>query len=81
MKKTFILITALTAISVAETHASSWSRTITFAGRSWEVKSGTGGPGPNNWSDSASSVWVDIDIADKCESYLTCAVASRDRWQ
>jgi hypothetical protein len=36
-----------------------WARTITFAGLDWEVRSETGGPGPNNWSDSADSVWVD----------------------
>jgi len=35
-------------------------RTITFAGRQWVVKSGCGlGPGPNCWSDSEQSVWVD----------------------
>ena len=32
---------------------------IEFAGRKWNVKSGCGlGPGPNCWSDSAESVWV-----------------------
>ncbi len=35
--------------------------TISFAGINWYVRSGTGGPGPNNWSDSPSSVWVDGD--------------------
>ena len=35
------------------------SRTISFAGRKWTVKTGTGAPGPNYWSDSSSSVWVD----------------------
>lgn len=34
-------------------------RTLTFAGREWSVRSGEGGPGPNNWSDSPESVWVD----------------------
>ena len=35
-------------------------RTLTFAGRQWAVKSGCGlGPGPNCWSDSEQSVWVD----------------------
>lgn len=34
-------------------------RTIQFAGVRWIVKSGFGGPGPNNWSDSPQSVWVD----------------------
>jgi hypothetical protein len=40
--------------------ARSSARTIEFAGRQWAVKSGCGlGPGPNCWSDSEQSVWVD----------------------
>lgn len=35
------------------------ARTLTFAGQDWTVRSGTGGPGPNCWSDSPESVWVD----------------------
>jgi len=35
-------------------------RILEFAGRKWVVKSGCGiGPGPNCWSDSEQSVWVD----------------------
>jgi len=35
-------------------------RTLDFAGRSWRVKGpGFYGPGPNNFSDSIQSVWVD----------------------
>jgi hypothetical protein len=34
-------------------------RTVDFAGKTWWVKSGHGGPGPNDWSDSEESVWVD----------------------
>lgn len=37
------------------------ARTIVFAGREWVVKTGEGGPGPNRWSDSEESVWVDED--------------------
>ncbi|NOU18421.1 MAG: choice-of-anchor D domain-containing protein [Bacteroidales bacterium] len=33
--------------------------TIQFAGFNWTVRNGSGGPGPNNWSNSPSSVWVD----------------------
>ncbi len=33
--------------------------TIQFAGQTWNVRSGTGNPGNNNWSDSSQSVWVD----------------------
>lgn len=36
-------------------------RIISFAGRDWYVKSGAWGPGPNHWSDSTSSVWVDAN--------------------
>jgi hypothetical protein len=40
--------------------AESSERIIEFAGRQWVVKSGCGlGPGPNCWSDSEQSVWVD----------------------
>jgi hypothetical protein len=40
--------------------AVSSERIIEFAGRQWGVKSGCGlGPGPNCWSDSEESVWVD----------------------
>ena len=33
--------------------------TINFAGRTWIVKSGYDGPGPNDWDDSPQSVFVD----------------------
>ncbi|MFA6401895.1 MAG: T9SS type A sorting domain-containing protein [Salinivirgaceae bacterium] len=33
--------------------------TIEFSGISWNVRSGVGGPGPNNWSDNPKNVWVD----------------------
>lgn len=35
------------------------ARILTFAGRTWHVKTGAGGPGPNIWSDATNSVWVD----------------------
>lgn len=34
-------------------------RSITFSGYEWWVKNGSGGPGPNLWSDNDSSVWID----------------------
>ncbi|MBI5667762.1 MAG: glycoside hydrolase family 16 protein [Chloroflexi bacterium] len=34
-------------------------RFITFAGQRWMVKDGWYDPGPNRWSDSPQSVWVD----------------------
>ena len=39
-------------------------RTIQFAGLTWNVKTGgPSGPGPNMWSDSTQSVWVDTNGA------------------
>ncbi|MHA1279233.1 MAG: T9SS type A sorting domain-containing protein [Candidatus Helarchaeota archaeon] len=37
------------------------ARTINFAGTTWYVKSGYGGPGPNYWSDSEQNVWLDAN--------------------
>jgi len=37
--------------------------TVTFSGQTWNVRSGTGGPGPNQWSDAPDAVWVDDDGA------------------
>jgi len=37
----------------------SQAKFINFAGQSWRVKRGTDGPGPNQWSDSVNSVFVD----------------------
>ena len=36
-------------------------KTINFSGYSWYVKSGHSGPGPNYWSNSSDSVWIDGD--------------------
>jgi len=33
--------------------------TIQFAGITWIVRNGSGGPGPNNWLHSPDNVWVD----------------------
>ncbi len=35
--------------------------TIQFAGIAWNVRNGSGGPGPNNWSNSTDNVWVDSE--------------------
>jgi hypothetical protein len=53
----------LSAISLSIADA---TRTIEFGGIIWDVKSGIGGPNPNeimqnSWSDSTKSVWVDND--------------------
>ena len=51
------------------------ARTIQWAGRNWNVKSGYGGPGYNYWSDSTDNVWVDGD------GYLHLKVTkSNDTW-
>src|SRR5437868_5795598 len=34
-------------------------KTIQFANYTWQVRSGSGGPGPNHWADT--NVWVDSD--------------------
>jgi hypothetical protein len=34
-------------------------QTINFAGYTWNVRSGSGGPGPNYWSNSTENVWLD----------------------
>ncbi len=38
------------------------AKTVRFADRTWNVRvNGRGGPGPNNWSDSDSNVFVDAN--------------------
>ena len=56
-------ILGIVAISVAVLICApaTQARTIEFAGREWNVRTGEGGPGPNAWSDSPESVWVDRD--------------------
>lgn len=39
--------------------SASAARTISFAGLTWNVRSGTGAPGNGCWSDDSASVWVD----------------------
>jgi hypothetical protein len=55
-----LLAAALIALG-APADARAATRLISFSGRTWWVKSGTSpmGPGPNYFSDSTSSVWVD----------------------
>ncbi len=50
------ILSAMTFAVVAE------ARTVDFSGYTWAVKNvSLGGPGPNRWSDSTDSVWVDVD--------------------
>jgi hypothetical protein len=53
-RRPFILAAALTASSAM---ISSHAGTLAFAGYTWEVRSGTGGPGPNTWNPNYA--WVD----------------------
>jgi hypothetical protein len=44
---------------VIATGARADTRTVEFAGLTWQVHRGFGGPGPNRFSDGSDSVWVD----------------------
>ena len=62
--KIFILIFIIIPNSRAQSqslknHSSTTNRIIDFAGCKWVVKSGYWGPGPNYFSDSEESVWLD----------------------
>jgi len=50
--------------------------TVEFADRTWNVRGGTGGPGPNHWSDAADAVWVDADGA----LHLTIRATADGTW-
>lgn len=53
------LIVALLLSLMVNSKMANSQTTIQFSGLTWLVKSGNGGPGPNYWSDSEESVWVD----------------------
>lgn len=61
------------------------NRTIEFAGLTWGVRYGWGSPGPNEFSDSASSVWVDaqgrlhLKIRKEAGTWLAAEVFSTSR--
>lgn len=55
MAATSIILAATTIVAPAQ------AKTVTFAGYTWEVRSGAGGPGPNHWS--ANNVAVDANGA------------------
>lgn len=56
MKKISIFILTYLAFNMLQAQT-----TIQFSGITWNVRNGSGGPGPNIWSDSADNVWVDSD--------------------
>ncbi|MBK7174347.1 MAG: T9SS type A sorting domain-containing protein [Bacteroidales bacterium] len=55
MKRLFLLFASIFFIMLA----ARGQTTINFSGISWNVRNGTGGPGPNLWSDDPANVWVD----------------------
>ena len=65
-------------VAVVPAHA----RTVAFSGYTWDVRSGTGGPGPNQWN--ASNAWVDAAGAlhlkvGKRSGVWTCAEVTLDQ--
>jgi hypothetical protein len=57
MKMSFLLLVGALTTALC---ASSFAKTVTFAGYTWTVKSGSHvGPGPNSWDEN--NVWVDQD--------------------
>ena len=78
----FLFSAVLAAASFAAVHfaEAAYPRTIQFSGYTWQVKRSTGkvGPGPNQFSDAANSVWVDAQgrlhlKIQKAKGKWTCA--------
>lgn len=58
----WLLIVSCCLLTVTGIVSADGPRSINFVGLDWVVKSGCGlGPGPNCWSDSEQSVWLDSD--------------------
>lgn len=66
MKKLLFLATFI-AFAIQATSAAA---SLLFSGYTWQVRSGTGGPGPNNWD--SQNVWVDS------KGYLHVKLAHRN---
>lgn len=54
-------VSARTAAAPTQPPFSTATKTITFSNYDWQVRSGTGGPGPNTWDDT--NAWVDTQGA------------------
>jgi len=54
-----IAAVGLVMIAVLSPRPAEAARTINFSGRTWTVRDGFGGPGPNFFSDDPENVWVD----------------------
>ncbi len=57
LKTNWLLITGILIILMRASILSE-SKTIRFSGYDWAVRSGHGGPGPNDWDEN--NVWVDL---------------------
>ncbi len=74
-----VLATVLAAwVAVVPAHA----KTVAFSGYTWDVRSGTGGPRPNQWN--ASNAWVDAAGAlhlkvGRRSGVWTCAEVTLDQ--
>lgn len=55
----FVQLMLLYHTIFAQTESEFAARRINFAGCEWIVRDVYGGPGPNHWSDSEQSVWLD----------------------
>jgi endo-1,3-1,4-beta-glycanase ExoK len=59
-KKRYVkLITLSLLCLVLISNIAAADRYLSWCGKQWWVRSGTGNPGGNNWNSSSSSVWVD----------------------
>lgn len=56
MKKLYTLLFLCSIFQVINAQ-----KTVQFSGITWNVRNGSGGPGPNYWSDSPDNIWIDAD--------------------
>jgi hypothetical protein len=58
-----VVFALLSILSLVPLPGATYPREVDFSGETWQVKSSESkvSPGPNHWSDSPDSVWVDED--------------------
>jgi len=54
-----VTLAVLSSVGFFYTATATTLDTIDFAGKTWNVKNGNGGPGPNNWGNTDQDVSVD----------------------
>lgn len=59
IKIIFVALLLLGSVSTTHNTNATILDSVDFAGRTWTVKSGNGGPGPNNWGNTDQDVFVD----------------------